>query len=172
MHPDAAPAIAELRASGALPEAARWFSSPEPKAHETARLLTDSSVTVYDALGEVARPGWLDDFAVRARRAFAEPDVPAAPGWETYAAARQRIARAVRKVRDGFNATDLVLVGHGTAWTLLVAELTGAAPTVADWERLAFPDHCALGGTHARAVLSPWGRWHPAARPTGPGDRW
>ncbi|MBO0826997.1 MAG: histidine phosphatase family protein [Streptosporangiales bacterium] len=170
LHPDAASAIACLRASGVLPEHARWFSSPEPKAHRTARLLTDSSVTVYDALGEVTRPGCPDDFAVRARRGFAEPDVPAAPGWETYTAARQRIVRAVRKLRDGLDGADLVVVGHGTVLTLLVAELTGAVPDVAAWEWLGFPDHCALDAD-AGGVVSPWGRSSPAARPKGPASR-
>ncbi|HEX6443919.1 MAG TPA: histidine phosphatase family protein [Streptosporangiales bacterium] len=153
LHPDAAPAIGELRASGALPGHARWFSSPEPKADETARLLTDSSVTVYDALGEVARPGWLDDFAARVRRGFADPDVPAAPGWETYTAARQRTARAVRKLRESLGGVDVVVVGHGTVLTLLVAELTGAAPDVAAWERLSLPDHCALEAESSRSGL-------------------
>jgi hypothetical protein len=32
------------------------------------------------------------------------------------------------------------LVGHGTAWTLLVAALTGEPPDLARWESLAMPD--------------------------------
>lgn len=162
LSPDAGAALGELRASGALPEHGRWFSSPEPKAHESARLLTDSSVTVYDALGEVARPRWLDDFPERVRRGFAEPDVPAAPGWETYTAARQRIARAVRKLRDGLDGVDVVVVGHGMALTLLVAELTGAPPDVGAWERLASPDHCVIDGTGPGVVTRPWGHWRRA----------
>jgi broad specificity phosphatase PhoE len=35
---------------------------------------------------------------------------------------------------------DVVLVGHGTAWTVLVAELTGRPPDLARWESLAMPD--------------------------------
>ena len=35
---------------------------------------------------------------------------------------------------------DLVLVGHGTAWTALVAALTGAPPDLDTWVRLAMPD--------------------------------
>lgn len=165
LHPDAAGEIAELRACGALPKGARWFTSREPKAHETARLLTDSSITVYDALGEVARSGWLDDFAGRVRRGFAEPDVPAAPGWETYTAARQRIGRAVRRLRDGLAGTDVVVVGHGTALILLVAELTGGEPDVSAWDRLGLPDHYALDGD-AGVVVSPWGRWRRGVRRT------
>lgn len=35
---------------------------------------------------------------------------------------------------------DLVLVGHGTAWTLLLAELTGSAPDLDAWAALRMPD--------------------------------
>lgn len=34
----------------------------------------------------------------------------------------------------------MVLVGHGTAWTLLVAELTGSPADLARWDTLAMPD--------------------------------
>ena len=34
----------------------------------------------------------------------------------------------------------MVLVGHGTAWTLVVADLTGRAPDLDRWESLAMPD--------------------------------
>ena len=35
---------------------------------------------------------------------------------------------------------DLVLVGHGTAWTVLVAALTGAEPDLERWAALRMPD--------------------------------
>ncbi len=35
---------------------------------------------------------------------------------------------------------DVVLIGHGTAWTALVAELTGREPDLARWRALAMPD--------------------------------
>jgi broad specificity phosphatase PhoE len=37
-------------------------------------------------------------------------------------------------------AEDVVLVGHGTAWTLLVSELSGEPPDLERWARLAMPD--------------------------------
>ncbi|MPY86052.1 MAG: hypothetical protein GEV00_23060, partial [Actinophytocola sp.] len=147
LHADAAEAVAELAASGVLPERARWFSSPEPKALATARLLTATSVTVYDALGEVRRPaGRVGDLTEHARRGFAEPDVPALPGWEMYVAARTRISRGVKNVLAGLGGEPLVVVGHGTVFTLLVAELTGTSPDVDAWTRMTLPDHCLLGG--------------------------
>ena len=36
--------------------------------------------------------------------------------------------------------TDVVLVGHGTAWTCLVSALRGAPPDLDAWESLAMPD--------------------------------
>jgi hypothetical protein len=34
----------------------------------------------------------------------------------------------------------VVLVGHGTAWTLLASELTGRPPDLARWAALRLPD--------------------------------
>jgi len=81
-----------LRASGRLPTRAAWFTSPEPKAIQTAQLLTDA-------------------------------DVP-----------------AVRRVLAVHAGEDVVLVGHGTAWTLVVAALTGGPADVDRWRTLAMPD--------------------------------
>ena len=33
-----------------------------------------------------------------------------------------------------------MLVGHGTAWTLLVSELSGTAPDLEAWAMLRMPD--------------------------------
>jgi broad specificity phosphatase PhoE len=51
---------------------------------------------------------------------------------------------AVRRILDVHGdpsgATDVVLVGHGTAWTLLVADLTGRDPDLTRWASLGMPD--------------------------------
>jgi broad specificity phosphatase PhoE len=49
------------------------------------------------------------------------------------------VVRAVRRLRADHDG-DLAMVGHGTAWTALVAALTGRAPDLDAWERLAMPD--------------------------------
>ncbi|WP_207081975.1 hypothetical protein [Nocardioides sp. S5] len=46
-----------LRASGRLPARAAWFTSPEPKAVQTAQLLTDAQVGVLPQLREHERTG-------------------------------------------------------------------------------------------------------------------
>ncbi|QSR31847.1 hypothetical protein CFI00_15290 [Nocardioides sp. S5] len=83
---------------------------------------------------------WVEDFPAAVRRAFARPDVPALAGWEPLTACRERVVPAVRRVLDVHGDEDVVLVGHGTAWTLVVAELTGQPPDLDRWESLAMPD--------------------------------
>jgi broad specificity phosphatase PhoE len=131
-----------LRESGRLPTRASWFCSPEPKAVGTAQLLTESDVGVLDELREHVRMNgdWIDDFAGTVRRAFDDPEVPAYDGWEPLADCRARVVPAVRRVLDVHAGEDVVLVGHGTAWTVLVAELTGAPPDLDRWASLAMPD--------------------------------
>lgn len=130
-----------LRTSGRLPARAAWFSSPEPKAMQTAQLLTDADVGVLDDLREHERSGeWLEDFTGAVRRAFADPAAPAVDGWEPLAACRERVTTAVRRVLEVHGSDDVVLVGHGTAWTLVVADLTGRPPDLARWAALTMPD--------------------------------
>jgi broad specificity phosphatase PhoE len=134
-------AVWALRESGRLPTRAAWFSSPEPKAQQTAQLLTDGEVGVVDELREHERAaGWLEDFPDRVRAAFARPGTPAAPGWEPLDATRVRLVPAVRRILEVHDGEDVVLVGHGTAWTLLAAELTGEEPDLVRWESLGMPD--------------------------------
>ena len=88
--------------------------------------------------------GWIEDFDAVVRRAFTEPDVPAHPGWEPLARCRDRVGRAVRNILRVHAGEDVVLVGHGTAWTALVADLTGAAPDLDRWRSLGMPGLIAL----------------------------
>lgn len=125
-----------------LPGRATWFSSPEPKATETAQLLTDGQVGILDELAEHRRDNtdWIDDFEGTIRRAFAEPDESAYAGWEPLAACRDRVVPAVRRVLGVHAGQDVVLVGHGTAWTLVAAALTGDELDLERWSSLAMPD--------------------------------
>ena len=47
---------------------------------------------------------------------------------------------ALDQVRAAYGDEDAVLVGHGTAWTVLVAALTGAQPDLERWRALQMPD--------------------------------
>nr|WP_246378002.1 histidine phosphatase family protein [Nocardioides ginsengisegetis] len=131
-----------LRESGRLPQRAAWFCSPEPKAVATAQLLTESDVGIVDDLREHVRDSadWIEDFPAVVRRAFAEPHLSAHPGWETLDACRDRVVAAVTRIRDVHAREDVVLVGHGTAWTLAAADLAGQAPDLDRWQSMAMPD--------------------------------
>ena len=142
LDPSAFDEVWALRESGLLPTGAAWYSLPEPKAVQTAQLLTDADVPVIEGLREHRRDSsaWHPDFAAVVRRAFGDPDLSAAAGWEPLSACRERVVTAVEAIRSAQPGQDLVLVGHGTAWTVLVAELTGAAPDVERLEALTMPD--------------------------------
>ncbi len=135
-------AIWALRESGRLPGSARWFCSPEPKAVATAQLLTESQVGIVDGLAEQVRDtaDWISRFDDVVRRAFADPDRSAHPGWEPLARTRERVVTTVRLLLDEHPGEDLVLVGHGTAWTVLAADLTGSEPDLDGWAHLGMPD--------------------------------
>jgi broad specificity phosphatase PhoE len=125
-----------------LPEHADWFTSPEPKAIATARLLTDEPVEVVPDLREHERhtTDWIEDFEAVVRRAFEHPEVSAYDGWAPLAQTRRRVVTAVTGILDQHPGRDVVLVGHGTAWTLLRAALSGDPPDLDWWARLAMPD--------------------------------
>jgi broad specificity phosphatase PhoE len=137
-----------LRESGRLPSEAVWFTSPEPKAVETAQLLTEREVGVVEGLREHVRDttDWIDDFPAVVRRAFEDPATPAYAGWEPLADCRARVTAAVAAIRSVHREEDLVLVGHGTAWTLLVSELTREPADLDRWRALAMPDVVVLEG--------------------------
>lgn len=170
LRDDAADCVYRLRGSGALPHEAVWFTSPETKAVETAALLFPTGADVLDGIREAERAaGWLpgDEFGAAVCRSFERPDRPAAEGWEPLSVTRGRVVRAVRtaiaQVAEPRTDVDIVLVGHGTAWTVLVADLTGAEPDLDAWSRMSMPDHCSLdlGGAddHVARVASGWGEW-------------
>ena len=141
-----------LRTTGRLPERAAWFCSPEPKAIQTAQLLTEGEVGVLPDLREHERGGtWVEDFRGAVHRAFERPDEPAVAGWEPLSTCRDRVAAAVRRVLGVHADEDVVMVGHGTAWTLVIADLTGEPPDLARWDTLATPDLVSLDpGPHLR----------------------
>ncbi len=142
LDPAAYDEIWALRTSGRLPQRAPWFSSPEPKALATAELLTDGEVGVVDGLREQRRDSteWVEDLDDAVRRAFAVPAAAAVPGWEPITACRDRVVRAVDGILAEHGGTDVVLVGHGTAWTVLAAVLTRTDPDLERWRSLAMPD--------------------------------
>lgn len=134
--------VAELAARAPWPADAVWFTSPEPKAARTARLLAGRDVPVVDDLREHERrtTGLLPDFVDAVDEAFANPCSEIRPGWEPIAQTQSRVVAAARRILEEHRGRDVVLVGHGTAWTLLAAFLTGTEPDLAKWQALTMPD--------------------------------
>jgi broad specificity phosphatase PhoE len=151
-----------LRESGALPNSATWSSSPEPKAVETARFLADGEIVTVHAFREQIRSvSWLEseaEYRNAVRTAFEYPQSPALPGWEPLDRTRERVTSAVLHLVANASRPRLVAVGHGTAWTVLVSELTGSAPDLDAWETMRMPDHCVLD-LRSRTLMRPWGSW-------------
>lgn len=124
-----------------LPHGATWFCSPEPKAVETAQLLTDGQVGILEGLAELRRPdAWDDAYDLTAARAFAVPAAAAAPGWESLEELRVRLRTALLPLRRTMAGEDVVLIGHGIAWTVLEADLAGQPPSVEAWRSWTMPD--------------------------------
>jgi len=124
-------------------------ASPEPKALETATIVAgrlDVPVETVTGLEEHARDEepltTPDDFRMRARRLFAEPD-RVVFGSESATAARLRFTRALMGVVAGRPAGDLLVVSHGTVIALFVAAATGVEP-FGFWNRLGLPSFVVL----------------------------
>ncbi len=171
--------IDRLLAAGVLPaNEAVWFSSTEPKAVQTAARLTSTPVRALEELREADRPAdWLDaeTFAAAVATSLERPAEVVRDGWETSDSVRVRVFGALRgavaRHAASEGAVDVVLVGHGTAWTVLVAALTHTPPDIAAWRALHMPDHCVLDleleqddawstpRPAAGRVARPWGSW-------------
>ncbi len=151
-----------LRVAGVLPNQAVWVSSTETKAVATASLLTAAEVRQDGDLREAVRdPAWLrlEEFHALVLQCFAAPGESVRAGWEPLAVTEARVVAAARDSIARADGHDVVLVGHGTAWTMLVSGLTGEPPDVAGWDSMQMPDHCAL--EWPSRIVAPWGSWNP-----------
>jgi broad specificity phosphatase PhoE len=152
--------ITALRA--ALPPSATeaaWFSSDEHKALATARRLTDSVVQPVPKLREAARDSFIKDqttFADAVSRSLQHPSTAALSGWEPLDWTRQRVADTVAGIVS-ISPGHVVLVGHGTAWTLLIHHLIDE-PLPQNLPAMTMPDLLILD-LSTRTVVDRWGAW-------------
>jgi broad specificity phosphatase PhoE len=65
------------------------------------------------------------------------------------------VTTAVEGILDQHPGHDVVLVGHGTAWTLVRSALTGEPPDLDAWVRLSLPDVQYEGDVGAGDMLNP-----------------
>lgn len=148
----------------------RIFSSPEPKAFETAHILAGPNgltVTAIEDLHEVVRPAnqWFGDdypggYPAAVRAYFARP-AEAVHGWERAVDAQERILGCIDTVR-AWEPHGFAIAGHGLTISLLVSALTGRDPAVV-WPTIALPDYAVLD-TEAARLVQPFGVWQRRTR--------
>jgi broad specificity phosphatase PhoE len=126
------------------------FTSREPKAEETGRLIAarlgipwapGSGLHEHDRAGEVFYQD-RDVFIRRVRDFFAHPEALVF-GRETADQAHQRFATAVQMLAAGHPEETLVFVTHGTVMSLFVSRAVGLAP-FPFWQSLGMPAYVVL----------------------------
>lgn len=147
----------------------RIFSSPEPKAFETAHILAGPngmSVTAIEDLHEVERPPnqWFgDDYPGGYRGAvteyFSRPRA-ATHGWETPRVAQRRMRRCIERLRE-WEPWGFAVAGHGLTLSLYIASVTGLDPAQI-WPAIGLPDYAVLD-LDAAALVVPFGAHTRAA---------
>lgn len=119
------------------------YSSPEPKAHETAAIIgkaLNCTVVIHPALHEHLRPQPPEqeqvDFQTSVARLFAEP-AAVVYGSESANQAYERFGLAVDEICDK-QPGDVLIVAHGTVISLLAARRCGLDGH-ALWRQLGLP---------------------------------
>jgi broad specificity phosphatase PhoE len=125
------------------PDTTRVYTSVEPKAKETGRILAEEwglDVEAIPGLHEHERPEaqlmTREQFELTIRELFARR-TDLVFGSETAERARRRFTAAVMRLIAS-TPGDVVIVSHGTVMTLFVAEATGVEP-FAFWKKLEMP---------------------------------
>lgn len=137
-------AARSLRA--ALPQAAYYVSSDEPKAAETIREIAgDLDVALDPDFGEVRRPHvWAGDADHRAVNA-AYLDGACHDGWEAPVRVVERFGAAVARHAAAARGRPLIIGTHGMAPTLWLADRMRLAPNIVEfWQALRYPDLIAV----------------------------
>jgi broad specificity phosphatase PhoE len=134
----------DLARTHAAPNTTRVYTSVEPKAKETARLLAEGwemkAVEAVPGLHEHERPEaqlmTREAFELKVRELFARPSEKVF-GAESADRARRRFTMAVMRLVSS-TPGDVVVVSHGTVITLFVAEAAGVQP-FDFWKKLDMP---------------------------------
>jgi broad specificity phosphatase PhoE len=133
---------ARLAAHPRWAEVAGFYASPEEKAIETARLLSEphgQSLTILTDLREVERgSAFLADYDAAVREFFARPD-ESVHGWERAVDAGRRVAGCLEQISARAGDRPVAVVSHGLALTLGLAALVPLdQPLWEFWRRIGF----------------------------------
>ena len=134
-------------------------SSPEAKAVQTARLLTQGwgvQVEVEAGLREVEGRAWANSPTEYERAVSRYLRGEVVEGWEERGNAQKRIVAVVEEAMGA--QEDLLIVSHGLVLVLLLSWLLEMKPGMLFrvWQGMRFPDLCALDWK-TREVVRPFG---------------
>ena len=122
------------------------FSSPEPKACETAQIVSQHLGVDFETqwdLAEHRRDGvqflQAHEFEAAVRRCLEEPDILAF-GSETARQAAMRFISAVDAIQEAAGERNIVIISHGTVISLFVGAVTGTDP-FRIWRQLGLPSY-------------------------------
>jgi broad specificity phosphatase PhoE len=125
------------------------FSSPEPKAGETAQIIAQQLVKplfivpgLHEHERKTVRFTNEDQFAASVKELFKQPDALVF-GEETAAQSLNRFSSALDQLISQNRDQNLVVISHGTVITLFVANICDIAP-FPFWSRLDLPSFVVL----------------------------
>jgi broad specificity phosphatase PhoE len=121
-------------------EVAIIFSSPEPKALQTAKPAAcrwSIPLEAANCLHEVRRPHLIPDYENTIARFFSNPD-SSIEGLEPATKASERITRCIKRLSGKHPGKTLAIVSHGLVCALFLARLENRWPTVEEWQAIPF----------------------------------
>jgi broad specificity phosphatase PhoE len=148
------------RQAGVLARQGLWrevefiFSSPEPKALQTAEPAARRwriPLEIVDCLHELRRPRLVPDYRKVVARLLADRQASIA-GMESAAQAAERITRCLEALVAAHPEQTLAAVSHGLVLTLFLARLENRWPTVAEWLAVPFAGLAVVETTPWRLV--------------------
>lgn len=116
------------------------FSSPEPKALQTAKPAANCwsiPVQTADCLREVHRPHLIPDYENTIARFFSNPGT-SIEGLEPADQAADRITRCIKGLPTEHPGKTLTIISHGLVTALFLARLEDRWPTAAEWRAIPF----------------------------------
>ena len=137
------------------------YSSPEPKALQTARPAArrwDIPLAVADELRELRRPRLILDYETTIEQVFANP-LESISGLEPATQAAHRVTRCVREMTEEHPGQTLAVISHGLIMALILARLENRFPTMHDWRSIPFTGLKAID-TQQWQHIDEWSTYH------------
>jgi broad specificity phosphatase PhoE len=135
------------------------FSSPEPKALQTAKPAArrwDIPLEIADCLQELRRPRLIPDYEKVIARLLAEPETSVA-NLESAVQVAERVTHCIEALVTTHPEQTLAVVSHGLILTIFLAQLEDRWPTVDEWRAVPSPG-VAIVDTTTWHLIKDWSR--------------